>query len=236
MCCPDMTGPINDRHHETHAHVAWECDAPFVLWRHVLSAWSAKYPTETWAAGTHTPQWARTDMTPDMIRAITPGLRPTDVRSEAFALLRALTLHEIVRTRHMASAMRADSGRRAGTITDPMATATNMYQRLCASMDRALTNERARMAKLERKWRARGIPVPRTGPLKRWTQKWIVSGVATCDAQRAVRNLILPRQPLASLGQTYSTHPTAGRALRPEHGTASPTTERYVCILRWEPC
>jgi hypothetical protein len=78
MCCPDVTGRISDRHHETHTHVAWVCDAPFLLWRHVLAAWSAKYPAETWAAGTHTPQWSRTDMTPNMIRAITLGLRPTE--------------------------------------------------------------------------------------------------------------------------------------------------------------
>ena len=216
MCCPDVMGPINPRHHETHEHVAWQCDAPFLLWRHVLSAWSAKYPAETWAAGTHAAQWSRADMTPNMIRAITLGLRPTEAQPEAFALLRALTLHEVVRTRHMAAVLRADSGLRAGTVVDHIATATGMYERLCANMDRALTNERARMAKLERQWRARGLPVPRTGPLKRWTQKWITSGVATCDAQGRVSNRILPRQPLASLGQTDSTHPIAIRAPRPD--------------------
>ena len=151
------------------------------------------------------------------------------MRPEAFALLRALTLHEIVRTRHMASAVRANSGRRAGSVTDPIATATGMYQRLCASMDRALTNERARMAKLERQWRARGLPVPRMGPLKRWTQKWIMSGIATCDAQGKVSNCILPRQPLALLGQTGSTHPTAGRALRPDMAPPAQLPDRtYV--------
>ena len=120
--------------------MAWQCDAPFLLWRHVLSAWSAKYPAETWAAGTHAAQWSRADMTPNMIRAITLGLRPTEAQPEAFALLRALTLHEVVRNRHMAAVLRADSGLRAGTVVDHIATATGMYERLCANMDRALTN------------------------------------------------------------------------------------------------
>ena len=69
-----------------------------LVWRHAAAAWRAFCPGHSWAAS------AEQDGRPsgDACRAILLGLRPDGERAlrEPFALLRGLTVHEIVRHRH----------------------------------------------------------------------------------------------------------------------------------------
>ena len=83
---------------ETHEQITMRSPTARLVWRHAAAAWRAFCPDHSWAAS------AEQDGRPsdDACRAILLGLRSDGERAlrEPFALLRGLTVHEIVRHRH----------------------------------------------------------------------------------------------------------------------------------------
>ena len=172
-----------------------------LVWRHAAAAWRAFCPGHSWAASAE--QDGR--LSGDASRAILLGLRPDGERAlrEAFALLRGLTVHEIVRHRH---AVWLSASRDGPDVTyDHVRAAARVYARVRAAFADAVTQERRRCLLLQRQMRAAGLPASSClgphSPMAGWRATWEDTGVCTVHGD-VVTQQLLPDQPLTSLAVT----------------------------------
>ena len=122
---------------------------------------------------------------------------------EPFALLRGLTVHEIVRHRHAVWLSASRDG--LDVAYDHVRAAARVYARVRAAFADAVTQERRRCLLLQRQMRAAGLPASSClgphSPMAGWRATWEDTGVCTVHGD-VVTQQLLPDQPLTSLAVT----------------------------------
>ena len=158
-------------------HRAYGCPLTTLACRAVFGAWG-RFSGDTWPqplacsnrASEITPLAGDMPADPQLRRVIGLGLRPQgqEDHGEAFALVRGLLLHEIDMT-HNAAWHAAQDGTPT-VASDLYGAVTDIYARVRAGVQAAMTGEYARMERMERRMRAAGLEFETT-PQERWQTK-----------------------------------------------------------------
>ena len=180
---------------ETHTQLVLHGPVARRVWQCVLDGFVRRWPSgSAWTAGVLRGH----DASRTAQRAILLGLRPGTQASEAFALLRGLTVDAIVRHRNSLSAAMRDGLREP---FDALRAAADIYARVREELQAALSNDRRRCVLLQKQMRAAGLPLNScfgpNNPLARWDTQWISTYGAVALAGDHVRQLVLPERPPA---------------------------------------
>ena len=182
-------------------HAVLHCPLARLIWHQVLTAWTEHLPRQTWTDGPapqSLPDCRLQDFacTADIRRAVLIGLRPDDQREHAdpFALLRAITVHELyrhsTRLRRRSHAMGLDP--RGG---DLPAGVEAVYSSIRHAFQRAAAGELRRCVDIERWLRARGRLPPGRGPVHEWKDRWVSPGFCELDGLVCTQTLLPASSP-----------------------------------------
>jgi hypothetical protein len=181
---------------ETHLRVCVESPVARLLWRHLAHAWLA-HSDDAWAGAIEADHWD--DST---VRAVALGGDVVALHlKDAFALLRGLALHALVRHYMRASvALTADPD--ATTPIDAIAAAATLYEAVRVQLQCAVAHDYTRCDTLARQMRAAGLPPAscygENGPVAGWRRAWLAPGVCAWRDGRLLQ-LLLPARPPAPI-------------------------------------
>ena len=189
------SGSTLARARETHEQLALRSPTALLVWQHITAAW-LHFAGGQWAVAAAAGQ---PDL--DATRALMLGVRPSTDRTlaEPFALLRGLTVLEIVSHRH-ATWLALRDGVEVGEY-DHVRAAAAVYERIRTAYRDALRGDWCRCELLQRQMRKAGLPASScfgpSSPLSRWRHVWEDAGVCSGDA--ALAQHVLPERPLTPL-------------------------------------
>ena len=202
-----------------------------LVWRHVFRAWEVHFGV-TFAPGRERERAALLGLVP----------QPMGALSDAWQLLRGVTLHAIVAHRH-ATSLQLQSGGEHDRDPQPyhrLHAASSVYEAVRLAFQAAITGEHGRFKLLERQMRRAGLPASSCfgphGPMATFTHTWIATRVAVAegdDSPLKARQLLMPDLPPCVMDAARALmrfNPSARRRMARSPSLAPPLVLPASCL------